>query len=359
MELKLFDSVSLSGSNLFGISTSNPCRIRDSSSSFEGKSYPQFYSCKVALSRASNSGVGKASISSKNAHSYLSWITGINGGNSSNLFSRRTKFLDASDDEYDGVVINPQSLPSDPVIFASQLNASLSHWRMKGKKGVWLKLPLELSELVPIAVKEGFGYHHAEPGYVMLTYWIPDGPCMLPANASHQVGIGAFVINEKNEVLVVQEKYCPPAFDGFWKIPTGFIVESEEIYTGAVREVKEETGIDTEFVEVLAFRHAQNMAFEKSDLFFICILKPLSTHIKVDDQEIKAAQWMPFQEFVAQSQVQEDSMFRKVIDVFIARVGKLHTCGLYPHEHMSKFDGGSSTLYHIDVEDQGLNCHAS
>lgn len=34
----------------------------------------------------------------------------------------------------------------------------------------------------------------------MLTYWIPDGPCMLPANASHQVGVGGFVINHKNEV---------------------------------------------------------------------------------------------------------------------------------------------------------------
>lgn len=34
----------------------------------------------------------------------------------------------------------------------------------------------------------------------MLTYWIPEGPSMLPSNASHQVGVGGFVINEKNEV---------------------------------------------------------------------------------------------------------------------------------------------------------------
>ena len=36
----------------------------------------------------------------------------------------------------------------------------------------------------------------------MLTYWIPEGPCMLPDNASHQVGVGGFVVNEKNEVLL-------------------------------------------------------------------------------------------------------------------------------------------------------------
>ncbi|QCD92977.1 Nudix hydrolase 6-like [Vigna unguiculata] len=56
---------------------------------------------------------------------------------------------------------------------------------LNGKKGIWLRLPLEKSDLVPIANKEGFGYHHAEPGYVMLTYWISEGPSMLQVNGSH------------------------------------------------------------------------------------------------------------------------------------------------------------------------------
>jgi len=34
----------------------------------------------------------------------------------------------------------------------------------------------------------------------MLTYWIPEEPCMLPVNASHHVGVGGFVINSSNEV---------------------------------------------------------------------------------------------------------------------------------------------------------------
>jgi len=35
----------------------------------------------------------------------------------------------------------------------------------------------------------------------MMTYWIPDDePNMLPANASHQVGVGGFVINDQMEV---------------------------------------------------------------------------------------------------------------------------------------------------------------
>lgn len=58
------------------------------------------------------------------------------------------------------------------------------------------------SDIVCLYMQEGFKYHHAEESYVMLTYWIPEGPCMLPANASHQVGVGGFIINEKDEVCL-------------------------------------------------------------------------------------------------------------------------------------------------------------
>ncbi|KAK8578956.1 hypothetical protein V6N12_069296 [Hibiscus sabdariffa] len=279
----------------------------------------------------------------------------ISGTNSRGLLSRNSRILDAFDDEYGGVIVDSERLPASKYVFASMLRFSVSHWKAKEKKGIWLKLPAEKSDLVPVAVKEGFEYHHAEKGYVMLTYWLPEGPSMLPGNASHQVGVGGFVVNDNNEVLVVREKYSAPAFVGLWKIPTGFIAESEEIYTGAVREVKEETGIDTEFLEVVAFRHVQNVAFEKSDLFFICMLKPLSARITVDDNEIQAAKWMPLVEFVEQPLILEDCMFKKVIDICIARLGKCY-CGLSVHQLASRFDGKISTLYYNVVDSYDTNC---
>ncbi|CAA6656618.1 unnamed protein product [Spirodela intermedia] len=244
-------------------------------------------------------------------------------------YTRKSYVLDAADDEYDGVIIDSERLPHNPSIFASALQTSLFHWRLKGKKGVWLKLPLELSDLVPIAVKEGFKYHHAEEDYVMLAYWISEGPSMLPGNASHQVGVGGFVINNKNEVLVVQEKHCAPAFSGFWKLPTGFILEAEEIFEGAVREVKEETGIDTEFEEVVAFRHAHRVAFEKSDLFFICMLRPLTTTIQIDDLEIQAAKWMPLVDFVEQPTVRGTSCSGRSL-ISASNVSPSATAGFQP-----------------------------
>ncbi|GFS43946.1 nudix hydrolase homolog 8 [Actinidia rufa] len=355
MELKLLDSKAISLSKFVGSERLflNPRQA----SGF--KSSPQFCSCtgvspKASYLSTSNKAISPVGEDNFGVETFPYHINGTNGAGSS-LFVNELRELDAFDDEYGGVVVNPERLPSNPNVFASRLQSSLSQWKTKGKKGVWLKLPLERSELVPVAVKGGFQYHHAERGYVMLTHWIPEGPCMLPANASHQVGVGGFVINDENEVLVVQEKHYTPALVGLWKIPTGFILESEEIFTGAVREVKEETGIDTEFVEVIAFRHAHNVAFEKSDLFFVCMLRPLSTQIIVDDIEIESAKWMPLVEFVEQPLIQEDHMFKKIMDICIARLGKRY-CGLSAQPLVSKFDGKLSSLYYNIVEDQDFTC---
>lgn len=267
--------------------------------------------------------------------------------------------LEATDDEYGGVVVDADRLPDDKAAFARSLAASLSYWKSVGKKGAWLKLPVDRAEFVPLAVKEGFKYHHAEEAYLMMTYWIPDDePNMLPANASHQVGVGGFVINDQMEVLVVQEKYRGSSLDGVWKLPTGFILASEEIYTGASREVKEETGVDTEFVDVVAFRHAHNVAFQKSDLFFICMLRPVSSEIKIDETEIQAAKWMALEEFVKQPFIQEDHMFQKIMDICIQRLRKCY-CGLMPHHVVSKFDDRTSTLYYNVAEPEDVNCSAA
>ncbi|KAL9326743.1 hypothetical protein ACSQ67_007388 [Phaseolus vulgaris] len=386
MDLKPFSSSSVSTSDVANVGRSYSTLI----SGFRhkvGVKLSSHFKCRRGLFLRTYSGSDNAYFTNKVVSSSVGQdnlaaetssrrINGTNGSSAS-FYHRNLRVLDAFDDEYGGVVIDSDRIPSNPYTFASLLRLSLFQWKkmtafvcavkasisklyikisdnLQGKKGIWLKLPLEQSDLVPVAVKEGFQYHHAEPGYVMLTYWIPEGPSMLPANASHQVGVGGFVINDKNEVLVVQEKHCCPATLGLWKIPTGFILEAEEIYTGAVREVKEETGVDTEFIEVIAFRHAHNVAFEKSDLFFICMLRPLSSKIIVDDLEIEAAKWMPLVEFVEQPLIQEDSMFRKIIDIFIARLGKRY-CGLSTHQVVSKFDGMVSSLYYnvIDNED---NC---
>jgi hypothetical protein len=57
-------------------------------------------------------------------------------------------------------------------------------------------------------LQEGLKYHHAESTYVMLVTWLSSSPSTIPRNASHQVGIGAFVVNDEHEVLLFLKANC-------------------------------------------------------------------------------------------------------------------------------------------------------
>ena len=43
----------------------------------------------------------------------------------------------------------------------------------------------------------------------MMVRWLPETKSTIPPNASSYVGVGAFVVNDRDEVLVVKEKSGP------------------------------------------------------------------------------------------------------------------------------------------------------
>ncbi|KAF7847918.1 hypothetical protein BT93_L2453 [Corymbia citriodora subsp. variegata] len=231
--------------------------------------------------------------------------------------------LDGFQDSYGGVTVEMKE-HMDADVFAALLRASISSWKQQGKKGVWIKLPIEYSHLVDIIVKEGFRYHHAEPNYLMLVCWLPETPDTIPVNASHRVGVGAFVLNDKREVLVVQEHSGRFQGTGVWKLPTGVVNEGEDICHAVVREVKEETGVDTKFVEVLCFRQSHKSFFTKSDLFFLCVLQPESSAIDKQNVEIEAAQWMPIEEYAKQPFVVKNKQFNFMAKICLAKADDGH-----------------------------------
>ncbi|KAL6782076.1 hypothetical protein ACKKBF_B10585 [Auxenochlorella protothecoides x Auxenochlorella symbiontica] len=205
-------------------------------------------------------------------------------------------------DAYDGIILDPESIPQSPATFTEALQVSMAAWRGAGVKGVWMRLPPTHAHCIGHAVDAGFEFHHAEKEYVMLTCWLPrDVPSPLLPNASHQVGVGAFVVNEKREVLVVQERLGPLRGKGVWKLPTGLVIAGEDITEAAEREVGEETGIKAKFDAVLAMRQAHGVAFGKSDMFFLMALKPEPGQEKVSFQaaELECAAWMPLDDYVA------------------------------------------------------------
>jgi 8-oxo-dGTP diphosphatase len=201
-----------------------------------------------------------------------------------------------------GVAVDPGSLPSDPDDFAVQLASGLERWRGERYRLVWLEVPIQRAALIPVAVEAGFAFHHAQTGYVMLTYALdPEAP--IPLYTTHYIGAGGLVLNDARELLVIVEKAHRHNRPNYYKLPGGALKPREHVVDAAIREVREETGIETRFRALMGFRHWHGYRFGKSDIYFICRLDPLTRDITIQEAEIAAGMWMPLDSYLADPHV--------------------------------------------------------
>jgi ADP-ribose pyrophosphatase YjhB (NUDIX family) len=114
----------------------------------------------------------------------------------------------------------------------------------------------------------------------MMTQWISEKKNLLPKYATHFVGIGGFVVNDNGEVLLIKE-YRSEYDMSFWKIPGGMVDPHESIQDAAKREILEETGVETEFMGILGVKECMNYAFERSDLYFVALMKAKTSELRV------------------------------------------------------------------------------
>jgi 8-oxo-dGTP pyrophosphatase MutT (NUDIX family) len=217
--------------------------------------------------------------------------------------------LQATINHFDGVVTDPATLPAVPQDFRQALAHSLSTWREQERKVVWLEIPIAQANLIPVAVDAGFTFHHSGVGganvggdYLMLTLCLQQG-AFVPPFASHYIGAGGVVINERQELLVVWEKAHRQDGRRYYKLPGGALHKGEHLVDGVIREVREETGILTRFESLVCFRHWHGYRFDKSDIYFVCRLSPLSHEITIQAEEIEESLWMPVQDYLSNEHV--------------------------------------------------------
>lgn len=105
------------------------------------------------------------------------------------------------------------------------------------------------------------------------------------------LGAAGLVVNSKGEWLVVKKRYG--GLHGKWSLPAGFVQGNETIDHAALREVKEETGIDCEMIELIGFR--SGVLQEKiSDNMAVFLLKAINEEQPVIAQlaELYSADWL-------------------------------------------------------------------
>lgn len=218
---------------------------------------------------------------------------------------------------FKSVVVSPDSLPESAATFGPALQVALNHWRERALTMVWLEIPSEEASLIPAATALGFTFHHCEPAYLMLTYRLKED-AFIPPYATHYAGVGGVVLNRHRELLVVVEKADRERRPNYYKLPGGALHAGEHIVSAAIREVLEETGVETEFKRLVCIRHWHNYRYGKSDLYFVCRLAPLTEAITRQTSEIYKCLWMPVQEYLDNENV---GVFNKRI-VECAMLGK-------------------------------------
>ncbi|MDA0733437.1 MAG: NUDIX domain-containing protein [Chloroflexi bacterium] len=217
--------------------------------------------------------------------------------------------LEATTNQFRGVVIKPESLPDDPGEFNVGLRQSLDAWRAEGLLVIWFQVPISKSALIPIAVEAGFTFHHSNPDYLMMTLQIVQD-AHVPPFATHYIGAGGVVLRDEKDLLVVCERHRRPGQAPFYKLPGGALLAGEHLADAVVREVLEETGVHTQFDALVCFRHWHGYRYGKSDIYFVCRLHPLSQEITMQESEIEDCLWMPVADFLGSAEV---SVFNKSI----------------------------------------------
>ncbi len=198
-------------------------------------------------------------------------------------------------DNYNGVVINRQHLTDSTVQFTEQLNRLLQLIKSEGKQLIWFSLSIHQSALIKALTDEGFVFHNCLEDEITLILRIQED-AYAPFVPTHSIGAGALIINEQQQVLLIREKLA--THSGF-KLPGGHVELGEKISEAIVREVFEETGIQSEFLGIQGFGSKKVFRFGKSNIYFLCRLKALTETINIQDiDEIAEAKWCDIDELI-------------------------------------------------------------
>ncbi|MGI8411495.1 MAG: NUDIX domain-containing protein [Solirubrobacteraceae bacterium] len=211
--------------------------------------------------------------------------------------------LDSSLDMFGGVIVDTEHLPTDAEEFETRLARSLETWKSAGSRLVWLDVPLQRAALIPVAVSAGFFFHHSNEGDLMMVCRLVEG-AFVPTHATHYIGVGGVVLNDRQELLVVCEKHRRTSRP-YYKLPGGALQPGEHLVDAVLREVLEETGVSVKFEALVCFRHWHGYRYGKSDIYFVCRLSPLSQDVTMQVDEIEECFWMPVADYFASDLVSE------------------------------------------------------
>ncbi len=100
--------------------------------------------------------------------------------------------------------------------------------------------------------------------------------------------IALALIEKEEDVFLIRRRFSP--FIGYWSFPGGGIEEKESPKEGAIREAKEETGLDIEIIKELGWFIGTGDN-DRTAKIYIFLSKAVSQEYSIDKEECLAGGW--------------------------------------------------------------------
>ncbi len=214
--------------------------------------------------------------------------------------------LITKEDLYNGLIIDPQSTQLSSQDFKYALTSLIGRAKEDKKNLLWLDLTTQQYQHIAIALELGFEFHNCEAQRITLTYQVKID-AYIPVPPTHTTGVGAIVINDKNEILLVRDRIS--SNHSIYKLPGGMVEHADKLSDAVEREVYEETGIKAKLIKMVSVLNSHPYRFNKSNMYIVFQLEALSYEINIiDTHEIELALWLPIEEFFAHKEM---SQFQK------------------------------------------------
>ena len=174
----------------------------------------------------------------------------------------------------------------------------LAHSRERFSAVMWLNVPKSFSRVVSWLLDNPpfFQLHHANTGRIMLVKPHPaadrSSACQIPSYGTHYVKVECVVIEDvTGRVLMVKERIGGMDNDTV-KCVSGSAEAGEFFADAAVREVREETGIDGRFVCLIGCGNRMRTRFDRDEIIMGCLLfAPQGQIPHADGSEVMLAGW--------------------------------------------------------------------
>lgn len=104
------------------------------------------------------------------------------------------------------------------------------------------------------------------------------------------IGVGGIVFNNQNQVLLIKRNQAPAK--GLWSIPGGKLEAGESMVTACSREIKEETGLDTEIRQIVAVVERRIENFHYVIIDFLARLQDQDRATPIAQSDVADTKWI-------------------------------------------------------------------